>query len=185
MNHFQLLGNVDVGPAVRRLNKHPELWNQHRHRKDAQSTPHAAMDDIWLRFRPFAELKEPADYLQPHFAEFYPAWYALPELYPIVFGIMAKVRAVYLGGILITRIPPGGKILPHHDRGGWHAEFHNCKVYVPLKANDRCINRCEDEAVVMKPGEIWSFDNLKVHSVENNGETERVTLIISMRVEGW
>jgi hypothetical protein len=36
----------------------------------------------------------------------------------------------------------------------------------------------------MKPGEAWTFDNLRTHSVENNGDTERVTLIVCARTEG-
>jgi hypothetical protein len=185
VKNFHLLDRINVSEAVRQLDAHPELWNQHRHRKDAPGSPHNQMDDIWLRYRAFQELREPADYLKPHFAEFYPAWHELPAIRTIVRRVFVSVPAVYLGGVLITRIPPGGKILPHHDRGGWHAETMNYKVYVPLKANPECVNRCEDESVVMKPGEVWTFDNLKVHSVENNGETERVTLIISMRAERW
>ena len=38
---------------------------------------------------------------------FYPAWHALPHLRPIVFGLMARLEAVQLGGVLITRVPAG------------------------------------------------------------------------------
>jgi aspartyl/asparaginyl beta-hydroxylase (cupin superfamily) len=95
---------------------------------------------------------------------------------------MYAVGADYLGGVLITRLPPGGMIAPHHDRGGWHAEYLNCKVYVPLWGDD-CLNTCEGEELVMKPGEAWTFDNLKVHSVHNRSTTDRAVLIICMRVE--
>jgi hypothetical protein len=57
------------------------------------------------------------------------------------------------------------------------------KVYVPLKANDRCINRCGDEARVIRVGEAVTFNNLIEHSVWNNGETERQTLIVCMRTK--
>jgi hypothetical protein len=45
------------------------------------------------------------------------------------------------------------------------------------------VNHCEDESIVMQAGEAWMFDNLNIHSVENNGATERITAIICMRVE--
>jgi uncharacterized cupin superfamily protein len=96
---------------------------------------------------------------------------------------MARVNAVYLGGILITRIPPGGCVKPHHDRGSWHAETMNTKVYVGLRSNPQCINRCEGEQIVIAPGDAVTFNNLLTHSVENNGETDRMTLIVCMRVE--
>ena len=45
------------------------------------------------------------------------------------------------------------------------------------------MNRCGPEAVVMAPGDAWVFNNHIRHSVENNGDTDRVNLIISMRCE--
>jgi hypothetical protein len=179
LQNFHKLGEVSIADLAAQLDAQPELWNAHRERTARENSPHQQIDDIWLRFGdPIHAV--PGHQQEPHFARFYPAWHALPALPAIVFPIMFQCRAVYLGGVLITRIPPGGAVLPHHDRGTWHSEFHTCKVYVPVRANARCINRCEDEEVVMRAGEVFTFDNLKVHSVENNGESERITLIISM-----
>lgn len=183
MKNFELITHVDVRDALAQLDAQPELWDEHPFRTIMPHGPFSATSDIWVRYRPLAELKEPKKFAEPHFAEFYPPWWKLPALHHIVYDLMAKKKAVYLGGILITKIPAGGKIAPHHDRGSWHAEYMNCKVYVPLRANENCINRCEDEQIVMRAGEAWSFNNLVTHSVENNGDTDRVTLIVCMRVE--
>ena len=184
MPHFSRIADgIDVRSILGQLEAHPELWDQHTARKIAPGTPHSQMSDIWVRWRALEELREPKDYAEPHFGVWYPAWHALPALQPLIYGLMAQVRCVHLGGILITRIPPGGGIDPHHDRGGWHAEYHNCKVYVPLKSNARCVNVCEGEEIVMRVGECWSFNNLLVHSVENGGSEERITVIVSMRCE--
>jgi hypothetical protein len=184
MNNFQLIDQAHrVEHLAVQLDAQPELWNRHSERKTAEGTPHAQMDDIWVRFRPREELTAPQRFVEPHFAAFYPAWDALPALRHHFPSLMHRVRAVYLGGILITKIPPGGRILPHHDRGGWHAEFHNCKVYVPIKSNLAVRQSLRGETVIMQAGEAWTFDNLKVHSVENNGTTDRITAIICMRVE--
>ena len=75
-------------------------------------------------------------------------------------------------------------MLPHDDRGSWHAEWLNTKVYLPIQSNPGCLNICEDDRVSMQEGEAWTFDNLKTHSVENNGDTARVTAILCMRTEG-
>lgn len=183
MQHFQKIADgIDVSEAIAELDRQPDLWNVHAGRTD-ESSPHYGVDDIWLRYRALAELVSPEKFLEPHFAVFYPAWRRLPALRPIVFSLMAKAQATYLGGLLITRIKPGGRVKPHHDRGSWHAETMNCKLYVPLRANEKCVNYCEDESIVIKPGEAVSFNNQLMHSVENNGDTERVTLIVCMRVE--
>lgn len=182
MKYFQHIADYDIHPLKAELACSPDLWNQHNARKTAEGSPHAQMDDIWVRFRDPDELTSPEKYNEPHEAVNYPAWDALPAFELIVDDIMARVEADALGGILITRIPPQGKILPHNDRGGWHAEHYNRKVYLPIQANDKCVNHCMDESVAMKAGECWSFNNLLTHSVENNGDSDRITAIICMRV---
>lgn len=174
---------IDITPLLEQLEAHPELWDEHPERKDWEGSPHAAMSDIWVRFRPKSELIERKHAAEPHIPAWYPSRKALPQVEKIALDLMAYFRAVQLGGVLITKIPPGKCIEPHHDRGRWHPEFFNCKIYIPLQSNEGCLNRCENDAINMKAGEVWSFDNLKVHSVENNGTEDRITLIISMRVE--
>lgn len=182
--NFTKVADYDVSPLLAQLEAHPELWDVHRERKDTPGSPHVHMHDIWVRWRPRRELLEPRHYGEPHISEFYPSWYELPSLKPIIFDMMAQARSTYLGAIFITKIPPGKSILPHDDSGTWHAEYMNHKLYVPIKANDECVNYCGDEEVVMKAGECWTFNNLIHHSVENKGKTDRITLIVSMRVEG-
>lgn len=184
MKYFRKVADgIDISAALAELEAHPELWNVHHQRLKDQNGPFAGTSDIWVRYRAIEELTEPKKFGEPHFAIFYPSWHLLPAIHPIVFDLMARERAVHLGGILITKIPPGGVIKPHHDRGGWHAEFYNSKIYVPLKTNGRCVNHCGDESVYMKCGEAWFFDNLVTHSVINRGDSERVTLIVCLRTE--
>ena len=102
----------------------------------------------------------------------------------IVYGLAARCRATAIGGVFLTRIPPGGEVKPHDDAYSWHARFYQTKVYVPLAGNPECINTCLDDAAVMLPGSAWTFDNLVTHAVMNRGATERITLIISFRREG-
>lgn len=173
---------IDVAPLVALLDRQPWLWDEHTERRLAPGSPHAGMTDIWIRYRAREELTTPQAYIERHTPVWYPAWKALePGLRPIVARVIESEQPRELGGLLITRIPPGGHIGWHDDRGSWHAEHFQRKVYVPLRANDRCVNYCAGERAVMRPGEAWFFDNLLPHAVENGGETERITLIICMR----
>lgn len=184
MKHFRKIsGGIDVTEARSQLEAQPELWNVHHQRLKNPSGPFAGTSDIWVRYRAIEELTAPGKFGEPHFPVWYPAWHALPALHPIIFGLMVKTQAVHLGGVLITKIPPGGEVGWHHDRGSWHAEFYDCKVYVPLKTNGRCVNYCGDESLVMREGEAIYFDNLVTHSVVNDGDAERVTLIVCLRTE--
>ena len=128
------------------------------------------------------ELVSPLSHNDEYRSVFWPAWYELPALRPIVFGMMAKVSAVELGSILITRLAPGQQIHPHTDGGfGWSPEFYNVKGHLTVAGASR--SRCNDESVIMRQGDLWTFDNLKIHSVENVSDEDRICVIVSMRAE--
>lgn len=178
-----IAAGVDVSGVNAELDAQPQLWGARTYRTAAPTSPHAQANDVWLRYRPLAELTSPDAYREPHFAEFYPEWRLIPSLHPIVYNLMGHLRAVHLGGILITRIDAGREIAPHNDRGSWHAEFMNTKLYLVLRDNPWCLNHCEGDTVHMRTGDVWAFDNLREHSVSNQGQTERRTVIVSMRTE--
>ena len=172
---------VNVLPVALDLLRAPHLWDAHTTRKTYPGTPHAAMSDIWVRFRPPGEITDITSHQEEYRCEFYPAWRELPSLRPITFSLMAAVQAVELGSILITRLPPGGQILPHSDRGSWAAEFYNTKLHLTVAGLS--LSSCDGEAVTMQTGDVWTFDNLLEHSVENPGEVDRIAVIFSMRCE--
>lgn len=169
-----------VSPLAAQLRMHKHLWGEHPERVRGVS-PHADSQDIWVRYRRPGDLISSKNFAEPHFSVWYPAADALPAAKHLALEMMRAVGGTHLGGVLLTKIPPGGKILPHDDRGTWHAETMDFKVWLLIDANEGCVNTCEDEAVNMRAGEAWTFSNLKTHSVENNGDTDRICLIICMR----
>ena len=183
MKHFRLVHQgLDVAPMLAELEAQPELWDEYPERRVAPGSPHREMTDIHVRARARDDLDAPNAYREPHWPVFYPSWRRLPSIQPVVWALMEMTKAVQLGNVLITRIPAGGRIHPHVDPG-WAVNWFAAKFYVVLKGNPDCVNHCLDESVVMQAGEIWSFENRVTHSVENRGETERVSLIVTMRVE--
>lgn len=184
-NFLQIASGIDVIPLKIALQMQPELWNTHDQRKEFEGSSHKGTSDIWVRYNDLKNLN-PSDYekfTQEHDSVWHPVYTKLPQLRPIIFGLMARCEAVRLGGVLITKIPAGGRVLPHSD-AGWHPEYYNMKIYVPIQSNQCCINRVEDENVSMLSGDAWFFDNTKEHEVINNGEDDRITLIICMRCDG-
>jgi Aspartyl/Asparaginyl beta-hydroxylase len=187
MRHFELIATgVDVSGVLAELEAAPHLWNAHRRRKDADGTPHAGMDDIWVRYNDCTHAQATDDWTgfnDAHVPVWYPAWDALPNLKPIVFGLMARVEGEMIGGVLITRIPPGGRIDPHTD-AGWHVEYYD-KFYLSLQSAPGAKFGCDHDGVIEeldpKPGEIWLFDNRKMHWVQNDSTEDRVTLIVCIR----
>ncbi len=184
-NLIKIANGIDVVPLLLQIQRQPKLWDRHSLRKESEDSPHKEMSDIWLRYNDIKKYKESGDFSSfndEHDPVFYPEWYALPAVRPIVMGLMARVEGTRLGGVMITKIPPGGKIKPHSDNG-WHAKYYNTKLYVVLQSNLKCVNRVEDEVVRMAPGDVWFFDNTKEHEVINDGDDDRITLIVCVRCE--
>lgn len=182
MRQFLKVGSgVPTLPILAEMHRAPLLWNAFDVRKVFPGTPHAAMDDIWLRGRAQADLTSSASFKEVFTPVFWPAWYALPAVRPLVFALMAQAQAVQLGGILITRLPPGQSILPHVDADSWHAQFFNYKLHVTLAGQS--LSRCGDEAVTMTQGDVWTFPNEIEHSISNPGDDDRIVLIVALRCE--
>lgn len=182
MSRFlRLASGVDTLPVMLELHRQPELWDVDTHRQEYPGTPHAATKSVWVRYRPAGEIGGLDSFREEHRNVFWPAWHKLPALRPLVFGLMTRVCAVELGSVLVTKLPPGGEVLPHSDRGGWAPSYFNTKAHVTLAGSS--LSMCEDETVRMVQGDVWTFDNLRLHSVRADGDTDRVCLIVSMRCE--
>jgi hypothetical protein len=176
----QIASGIDTTPVLLDLARNPHLWDQNPERRLYPGTPHAAMTDITVRYMPVEQLTMEARRLE-HRNVFWPAWYALPSLRPLVFGLMNRVAAVELGSILLTRLPPGGEILPHSDAGNWAPEYYNCKAHLTLAGS--AVVHCHDEMQRFETGTVWTFDNLLQHSIGNAGDSDRIVCIVSMRAE--
>lgn len=188
MKHFtRIMEGVPVDALNEQLADSPDLWNANSFRKTFAGTPHSRMSDIWIRYNRPSRL-DPDNrqaFNAEHVPIWYPAWKRLPALKPIIFNLMAKVRGEMLGGVLITRIPPGEGIGVHTDEG-WHVEYYD-KFYLSLKSAPGAEFVCDDgiwsDRLHPLPGEIWLFDNRKKHWVENHSNEDRITLIMCIRTE--
>ena len=181
MSRFQLIAtNIDTGPLALNLHMARDLWDANPERRTYPGSPHTEMVDITARYMPPGEISPETRALE-HRNVFWPAFGRLPALRPLVFALMARVAAVELGSILITKLPPGGVIQPHTDAGSWAPEFYNCKAH--LTVSGAADVSCADDTITMQAGECWTFDNLLPHAVANLGEVDRIAAIVSMRVE--
>lgn len=82
------------------------------------------------------------------------------------------------------RLGPGDKILEHRDH---KLSFEDgvARIHVPVKTSPDVEFYLGGEPVRMDEGEVWYLNfNLK-HRVENNGQDERVHLVIDCVVNDW
>ncbi len=163
----------DVGALAKELDTHPQLWNQHRARTADGRSPHREVDDIWVRFVPMDRLRAGEVPCQ-----WYPAAEQLPRARYIAESL-AQRYGLPLEGVLITRIPPGGRVHEHVD-GGWHAQCTE-KLAVCVRADDQQRFCFEDSELQTMDGDLFWFDNSRPHWVTNESDRERITLIVCLR----
>jgi hypothetical protein len=182
-----LSARFDVAPLLAQVEANPDAWNRHTMRVQAygggppgRRGPHKAVSDIWVRYRDFADFTgDPAFFLEPHVSTWYPVVDQIPAVRELCAAVMEAVDGQALGGVLITRIPPGGEVAPHID-SGWHARHYE-KFAVQLMGNDRQAFCFEDAQLSALPGQVYTFDNSRLHWVTNDSDEDRMTLITCIK----
>lgn len=117
----------------------------------------------------------------PHEADWYPSAQELGVI-PLCESVMSTVGGVAMGGVLITRIPPGKMCRPHVDHG-WHArEYEKFAVQITSAPGQRF--HFEGASLETRPGDLFWFDNQYLHWVTNDTPYERVTMIICIKKGG-
>lgn len=165
---------LHVDQLAKRL-QDDSLFGEFNWRKEKYA--HKDMRDIWVRYNHISNLGD--KFNDEHDSVWYPVIEKIPEVLPIVFNLMAYANGERLGGVLITKVPSGGKIARHVD-GGWHAGYYD-KFYVPIQ-NEKGSKFCWDDLEIEpKAGEVWQFDNSIPHWVENNSDTDRIAMIVCIR----
>jgi hypothetical protein len=175
MKHIATLqSGLNVEPLRWQLLQNKHLWNINTLRTSDVNSPHHKVDDIWVRYG-----KGNVSIDEPHESVWYDSARELSAANQLAFQVMQMVSGERLGGILITRVPPGGKVLPHVDKG-WHANYYE-KYAIQIDSNEDQHFGYEDGKHVTKPGDLYWFNNSKSHWVINDSKEARITLIICIR----
>lgn len=185
MKNFQKLHeNLDITSLYNAIIRQPELWDTNNTRKTfMENSPHREVEDIILRGQKLQDtdkksiLKAQWDLQCFNF----PAFYAMPQIRPFIFGLMTRLEGEQLGRIIITKLAPGKQIYTHKDEGGY-SEHYN-RYHLVISAGLGSLFKAEDEEVTMKTGELWWVNKLVEHSVINNSSQDRIHLIIDIRFD--
>lgn len=178
MEFTKLKLEVNIEPLKAALEE-SDLWNRYPFRKHGY---HREMVDIWARYndlQPFLKKGDMTGVNDEHDSIWYPSP-LIPFIKPIAYAIMSEVNGERLGGVLITKLPPYGKIHRHVD-SGWHATYY-AKYYVCVKDGGSQF-QFDSGTIHPKEGEIWWFDNQKPHEVINN-DKERIAMIVCIKSDG-
>lgn len=184
-NFQQITSSIDVAPLTRALEAKPHLFGQRTERAKWYGSPHTQMSDIWVRYNDPKNLAggNRAAFNAEHDSVWYPVIDQLPEIKPIAFQLMALAEGERLGGILITKIPPGGEIGVHVDTG-WHAGYYE-KFYVPVKNGMGAVFGFPDGVIQGREGCAYWFRNDVPHWVKNGSSQDRIAMIVCIKSDKY
>jgi aspartyl/asparaginyl beta-hydroxylase (cupin superfamily) len=78
---------------------------------------------------------------------------------------------------ILINLPKNQKIDSHFDTGDYFLKRN--RIHIPIITNEECFFKIDGEIKNMKEGEVWEINNNeKEHSVENNGNEDRIHLLI-------
>ena len=164
-------GELDVAPLAAAIAAQgEEAWNEHEHRQKDYEVHRQTQSIVLL----FAELSQwpVIEVLRQ------PGWDRLAAVaVPIMDTIIARwyppggriIRA------MVARLPPGGRIDPHHDM---HPSF-GCghRIHAPIATNERVRFTIDGRPHHLQVGKVYEVNNKKTHSVINKGTTDRIHFI--------
>ena len=173
---FKFIGSFDHEPILEEL-KNATLWNWLRIRK-SNGLKHNAVDDIVLRFQSVEgehDIREYFDKMEcvDYFTKFY-----FPKTSKAIHEFADKST---IGRIVVANLKPGGAIDTHIDEGEYcaaHDRFH-----FVLSTNSDVWFKCDGRVKHFEVGKIWWLDNKSLHSVENNGSTDRIHIVVDIKKE--
>lgn len=89
-----------------------------------------------------------------------------------------------LKAVRLMRLTPGSRIKEHKDHD-LAADWGQARVHVPVTTNPGVTFLLNREPVAMAPGQAWYLRLSDPHEVTNDGDTDRVHLVIDCDVNDW
>lgn len=89
--------------------------------------------------------------------------------------------------VRILKLAPGAKIGLHTDR--W-AEcgclaFDRVRLHVPIVTNDKVVFEVNGQLLKLRPGRLYYVNFSQAHQVRNDGDEDRLHLVMDMVVNDW
>lgn len=171
MNNFFILANVNVLPLLAAVKEHQELVNRYPERK-MFSKFQQEVDEIWLHAPKFN-----VEDFKINMNEWYKDAFDVLPVKNYIMGLFSDVNGSEIGRSLISIIHPGKQVYEHVDIDTKDfCRFHFCLDNAPGAQF-----KCGHEIFEPKQGDVYWFDNQLVHSVVNNSDKTRYTMIVDIR----
>jgi len=177
--NFRNHGNFNIAPIAQMVEGWEHEWTIDTSRQDANLRPDEE------------QAQNPQKHTQAHFVtnfrlQWVPGepWRSRTdnrEAFNLIEPLITQLENIHDGKYARTffaKLPAGEEISAHSD---WQEYLLVCRRHhIPIITNANVDFFVGDETINMAAGEIWEINNSKVHRVVNNGESDRVHLIIDI-----
>jgi hypothetical protein len=106
------------------------------------------------------------------------------DMYDLVYPIVKELEDRMVGQsarILLIKLNANSKVFVHKDSGDYLSSVR--RFHIPLITNDKVSYTVGGEEIHMEEGKCYEINNLKLHSVDNNSEYDRVHILIDIMPE--
>lgn len=119
------------------------------------------------------------------------------KLLELIMPIIKKIEKIYNGKhgrIWLAKLPPGKEIPIHIDHYSLDTllkayEYYYFlavdRIHIPITTNEKVIFNVGGEDKHMKIGECWNMNQSILHFVKNDGDTDRIHLVIDLLPYKW
>ena len=173
---MRIAKNIDVTPFLAELAAAPEMWLADTSRQRKVRCQRDTRN-IFLRVakKPLPPGARNANDVHEsriaHAAARFPRALAFCER-------IAELQGGELGRATLVALQPGGWVRPHVDAGAYYRVRDRFHLVLQSPAGSPL--RAGDESVVMREGELWTFDNKAEHDARNPTDEPRVHLIFDV-----
>ena len=177
MTHFtRIAANIDTTPLLAELDAAPDMWlvdtSRQRKVRCQRNTR-----NIFLRAprKPLPPRARNAN--DVHESRVTRAAGKFPRALAFCERIANELEAT-LGRAALVSLLPKSRVFPHVDAGAYYRIRD--RLHLVLKSSQGSPLAAGDERVVMRPGELWAFNNKARHWADNPSGEPRVHLIFDL-----
>jgi hypothetical protein len=86
--------------------------------------------------------------------------------------------------VRLMNLKPKSEIKTHTDNAGGYVDGF-CRIHIPIITNESISFVVNEKQIPMKVGEAWYANFSQPHSVKNDGESDRIHLVIDCIRNSW
>lgn len=172
MSDFKLIkSGIDPKPFLEEVALYEDYWDTKRARAISVQRETLSMPLIMgLR-------EEGKETLDSHTQIKTILWDFFPYTTNWLEGIATELQAT-LSRVNIISLKPEGKVYRHFDRGEYYKRRDRYHFVLQSRNGTKMI--VENEERIWKEGELWWFDNKKLHEVENLSDLPRIHIVFDL-----